>query len=661
MTVTVFDPTTPLSTTQSEYSQIEQNTGTGALGTTLINADSYSCPGATNINIVYTPGGVNYTIAQVNLGTSDTALATISQSSSTTFAITFSGSGYGAFVAVDPSVSSPISLTDFSNLTSCSNTVVISSSIPTATSSGLQTASSNQSSLLSSLVSNQSVLPSGVGGSGTVPAIPNISHSALQQQATQQIVAAKSEAAYSALWVSSLTKDIHISGEYQALLTWLQSFSPSQTETLGYMTDYSNDVQFSLESWATWQKTRTWAYGSGNHYSKSTSDRHEEAQSYRLNSGTVIDLYAPSVYTRCEDTTIQARNYLLSSDLNRNNSIYSWNRSDKLAVTQSKVGVQYCTSALFAYGSAAYRVSGSLLEQTGQAKLQVTNEYDLVLGQLNATTTSNWVVRSGNLVWQQSTDSTYTVSNKDIFVCSQGENHMSSQGETNIVSGTDLYTSSQGSTHVSAAGQLSLDGSLIQIGMGGFGRPVINLDTNTILGGSNSLSSLGISGASSAGSITSAGVNISPSSAASVGSSAIGMAAGTSAINQYLPSAGSSSSALGSVASASVASATSPTTSQNLTSQGLGNVSFGSSTQLAQQVTSAITSGNTSALTQKLFATGQTALAKSITSLFTPTTSKTVPAAPTTTTVPTPQSLDDYTLLGLPDFDTTSSNGYWSE
>lgn len=514
--------------------------------------------------------------------------------------------------------------------------------------SNLKVARTNQVNLLKNIVP-------------TTLTVPEVSHEVFEQQAQEKILNAKSEASYSALGVITLSKDFHIDGEFQSLINWLKSFSnDKQQTTLNYLNEYKENLELSFESWATWQKSRTWAYSAGHTYSKSTSVKQDEAHSIRLNSGTVLDFYSPSIYSRCEDFTIQGRSYFLSSDFSRLSSLYSWNRAEKLSVLQTKTGITYATEDLYSYGTNTYRVSSSLLEQAEIAKFQVQGELSLLAGQFNSLIEDNWVVRANKLIWQQSQDSSYLVSNKSVFITAKEENHLSSVGETNIVAGTSMYLSSNSSSNISSKGVLSLSGSVVQIGSGSFSRPILDLDSNKILGGVSSLTSTGISGLSSSGIISAAGISVSSSAITNVATNAIKQA-GVSDISDFLSDSGETN--LGSMAKSAISSIVETSTaSLDLSSIGLGEVNFSSATNLATEVASSVTNGNFSSLKSKLYQTGQTLIAKNINSLFGSDSSKaTLPSAPTTETIPEAQELIDYSSISIPDLTTSTSNGWWVE
>ena len=514
--------------------------------------------------------------------------------------------------------------------------------------SSLKSARTNQVGLL------KSVVP-------TTQKVPDVSHEVFQNQALESIIGSKSEASYSALGIATLSKDFHVDGEFQALIDWLKSFSSDDhLTTLSYLEKYKQDLELSFESWATWQKSRTWAYGGGHSYTKSTSVRQDEAHSMRFNSGTVLDFYSPSIYSRCEDFTVQGRNYFLSSDIHRRSSLYSWSRAEKLSVSQSKTNINYATTASYNYGANSYRVSNSLLEQADKAKIQVQNELSLLAGQFNSLIEDNWVVRAGKLVWQQSTDSSYLVSNKSVFITAKEENHLSSVGETNMVAGTSMHLSSGLSTNVSSKGVLSLSGSIVRIGSGSFARPVLDLDSNKILGSSSLLTSSGISSLSSNGIISAAGISVSPSSITKVATNAIKQA-GISELSSFLPEGVSTS--LGSVAKSALTDIVGKgKSSLDLSDLGLGKVDFGSSSKLATEVASSVVSSDFKPLKKKLYATGQKLIADQIGKLFASNSSKPpLPSAPTTETVPEAQELIEYSTISLPDLTTSTSNGWWTE
>lgn len=644
---TIFDPSQPvLLPDQLLYNQLSLQPAKGSLTEVVISPDSYICSGSTHLKVVYNNSNQEFGIAVISPNLSSKQKVSLTKVNDTMYRVSFSESGSAAFAAVPVSAGTKISIQDYQNLENAGNVVVVTANLVDDQGSILGKAKSTQSSLLRGLVNKKKPLP-------------EVSHQTFSKEAQRSILNSKEEASNSSLGLSSISKDSHIDDEYLVLLDWLKSFSSDDhTSSLESLKSYKTVLQSSFESWALWQKTRTSFSGSGHSFSKSTTIKQDEAYSFRFNSGAVIDFYSPSMYTRCEDFTVQGKNYLSVTDINRQVSTYSWRRAQKLSVLQTKTSIDYCTDSLYSYGNDTYRVSSNLLEQADQAKIQIKEELGLLAGQFNSKVDDNWVVRAGKLVWQESKDSTYLVSDKNIFISSKGENHITSQGETNLVAGSSMYLSSTASTSISSGGILSLSGSMVHIGMGGFSRPVLDLDSKKILGGLNSLSSLGLSSLSSAVSMTASGLTINPLSAVSVVTNAAEQI-GLSELSSFLPS-GIADKGLGSIGKSALTSAVSKET-LNLTGLGLGKVDTKTASKLSSEVAKAVASGDTKSLSSKLTASGQKLLANKLTDLLGSGSAKDagLPASPTPAAVPNPNELADYDESSLPPASKSVDNGWW--
>ena len=644
---TIFDPTQPvLISDQLFYSQLSTQPAKGSLTEVVIRPDSYVCSGSTHIRVVYNNSNQEFGIAVISPNLSSKQKVLLTKVSDSLYKISFSKSGSAAFAAVPLSMGTSITNQDYQSLKNASSVIVVTANLISEQSSVLEKAKETQSSLLRGLVNKKTL-------------VPEVSYQTFSSEAQKSILNSKEEASNSSLGLSSIGKDSHIDDEYLVLLNWLKSFSSSNhNSSLESLNTYKTVLQSSFESWAVWQKTRTNFSGSGHSFSKSSTIKQEEAHSFRFNSGTVIDFYSPSIYTRCEDFTVQGKSYLSITDLNRQVSTYSWRRAQKLSVLQTKIGIDYCTDSLYSYGSDTYRVSSNLLEQANQAKIQVKEELGLLVGQFNSKIDNNWVVRAEMLVWQESEESTYLVSGKNVFISSKGENHITSKGETNLVSGSSMYLSSTTSTSVSSGGVLSLSGSMVHIGMGGFSRPILDLDSKKILGGVNSLTSLGISSLSSTAAMTASGLAINPLSAVSVVTDAA-KKIGLSELSSFLPSQ-TANKELGSIGKSALTSAVSSET-LNLTALGLGTVDSKTASQLSFEVAKAAASGDTKALSSKLTANGQKILANKLTALlgFGGVKDAGLPASPTSATVPNPNELADYDESSLPSVSKSVDNGWW--
>jgi hypothetical protein len=643
----VFDPSQPvLLSDQLFFEQISLQSAKGSLAEVVIRPDSYVCSGSTHLRVVYNNSNQEFNIAVISSSLSSTQKVLLTKINDSLYNVSFKESSSAAFAAVPVSSGSRISLQEYQNLNNAGNVIVVTANLVTDQSSILGKAKKTQSNLLSGLVNKKAQTP-------------EVSHQTFSSEAKKSILNSKEEASNSSLGLSLISKDSHIDDEYIVLLDWLKSFSSDKhASSLESLKSYKTVLQSSFESWALWQKTRTSFSGSGHSFSKSTTTKQDEAYSFRFNSGAVIDFFSPSVYTRCEDFSIQGKSYLSVTDLNRQVSTYSWKRAQKLSVLQTKISIDYCTDSLYSYGNDTYRVSSSLLEQADQAKIQVKEELGLLAGQFNSKIENNWVVRAGKLVWQQSSDSTYLVSDKNVFVSSKGENHITSKGETNLVAGSSMYLSSTTSTSVSSGGVLSLSGSMIHIGMGGFGRPILDLDSKKILGGLNSLTSLGISGLSSSAATTASGISINPLSAVSVVTNATKQL-GLPELSSFLPS-DTAHKALGSIEKSALTSSVTKQT-LNLTGLGLGKVDTKTASQLSSQIGKAVASGDLSSLSSKLVASGQKLLANKLTALLGLGKVKDadLPPVPTSSKIPEPNELTDYSESSLPPISKSVDNGWW--
>jgi hypothetical protein len=644
---TIFDPSQPvLLSDKLFYDQLSVQPAKGSLTEVVIRPDSFVCSGSTNLKVVYNNSDQEFGIAVISPNSSSKQNVLLTKISDSLYKVSFRKSGSAAFAAVPISAGNSITSQDYQSLENAGSVVVVTANLVSEQDSVLQKAKKTQSSLLRGLVNKKTV-------------VPEISYQTFSSEAQKSILNSKEEASNSSLGLSSISKDSHIDDEYLVLLNWLKSFSSNNhNSSLECLNTYKTVLQSSFESWALWQKTRTSFSGSGHSFSKSSTIKQEEAHSFRFNSGAVIDFYSPSMYTRCEDFTVQGKSYLSVTDLNRQVSTYSWRRAQKLSVLQTKIDINYCTDSLYSYGNDTYRVSSNLLEQADQAKIQVKEELGLLVGQFNSKINNNWVVRAGKLVWQESEESTYLVSGKNVFISSKGENHITSKGETNLVAGSTMYLSSTTSTSISSGGVLSLSGSMVHIGTGGFSRPILNLDSKKILGGVNSLSSLGISSLSSTAAMTASGLAINPLSAVNVVTKATEQI-GLSELSSFLPSE-TANKELGSVEKSALTSSVSSET-LNLKALGLGKVDSNTASKLSFEVAKAAASGDTKELSSKLTANGQKILANKLTALLGSGNLKDagLPASPTSATVPNPKELANYDESSLPSASNSIDNGWW--
>ena len=514
-----FNPKIPL----VNINQLQGLSGKGSLASTLVSAESFVFPKSTIVKIKSYDGnffGIKLAFVKTEDSDNRWIAPTITKLTNSTgvedsrkeesFRITFGENGKAGVVAVFENQKDVLTISELQQLTDTSN-VILLTSYSAAKEKIPEVISPNFTSELSkSILSNFS--------KNTKAERTN---ALIEKNNISALVASTAETSYSAFYIASYTKDTHLTEEVNNLLAWLSGFSNSEA-VVNQIISYRDGVQPTLESWAQQQTLRSKMSANGNTFSKSSSVKQEEARSFRFNSGTTIDFYSPSIYTRCEDFTLQGLNLFLLTDLQRRTCLYSWDRVDNLSVLNTKTQVITASAASYLYTKTCYRVSEKLVEDCLTLKQQATEGIDVIAGKLNAQYSGDVVVRSEGQSWNQSKGSSYLVADENICLAAKGEVESISDGDSNTVAKKNLFLTGGINTYVSGSAGVHISGSIVYLGSGGSViKPVIDLDTQRILGDQSKLSELGLVSADNVVTVTAGGLSLASDQAVGIASSAI--------------------------------------------------------------------------------------------------------------------------------------------
>lgn len=513
-----FNPKIPL----VNVNQLQGLSGRGSLASILVTSDSFVFPKSTIVRIENYEAnffGIKLAFIQADETVSGWKPPTVTKLSNTrgleavrkqeSYRITFEGKGKAAVVAVFENQKDVLSVAELQLLTDASNVIVLESYSATEESTPEVVTVNLAGELFKSL------------SKGSKKTKPENTRNNIEKNNIFALTNDRANASYGTLFIASYTKDTHLTEEVNSLLTWLSSFSNSE-EVVTQLVNYRDAVQPTLESLALQQTLRGQMSASGNSFSKSSAEKHEEAKSFRFNSGTSIDFYSPLVYTQCDDFTLQGRNLFLLTDLQKRTSQYSWDRVGTLSVLNTKTQVTLATASSYLYTKTCYRVSERLVEDCKTLKLQATEGIDVIAGKLNAQYNGDFTTRSEGQFLSKSKGDSYLLSGGNVCLAAKGEVQSISDGDTNVLAKRNLFLTGSINTYLSGSAGVHISGPVVYLGSGGSViKPVLDLDVGKILGDVSQLSELGVVSADGAVTVTAGGLSLASNQVAGIASSAI--------------------------------------------------------------------------------------------------------------------------------------------
>jgi hypothetical protein len=513
-----FNPKIPL----VNVSQLQGLSGKGSLASTVLTSDSFVFPKSTIVRLQNYEAnffGIKLAFIQADEIVSRWRSPTVTKLGSTTglravrkqesYKITFEGKGKAAVVAVFENEKDVLTVAELQMLTNASNVIVLESYSAGEESTPEVVTVNLASELLKSL------------SKGRKKTRPENTLNNIEKNNIFALANDRANASYGTLFIASYTKDTHLTEEVNSLLTWLSSFSNSG-EVVDQLVSYRNAVQPTLESLAQQQTLRGHMSANGNSFSKSSAEKHEEARSFRFNSGTSIDFYSPLVYTQCEDFTLQGRNLFLLTDLQKRTSQYSWDRVSTLSVLNTKTQVTVATTSSYLYTKTCYRVSERLVEDCKTLKLQATEGIDVIAGKLNAQYNGDFTTRSEGQFLSSSKGDSYLLSGGNVCLAAKDEVQSISDSDTNVLAKRNLFLTGSINTYLSGSAGVHISGSVVYLGSGGSViKPVLDLDVGKILGDKSQLSELGVVSADGPVTVTAGGLSLASNRVAEIVSNAI--------------------------------------------------------------------------------------------------------------------------------------------
>lgn len=282
--------------------------------------------------------------------------------------------------------------------------------------------------------------------------------------------------------LATFNKDHHFDTEFRSLLAWLRSFnSPDHTITLSSLDSYKTDFEFAQANLNLWQKNITILPVSHFTYTKTKYTNQSEAYNFRFVSDSTYETIAPLNLNTCSCFSVLGEDFNTQTNIFRSSSKFNWQRSSQLSVVQSLNYLNQTTnSSYFNSTNSFISTKAKTLQQTNTYKLQVEENYDLIVGQINVDCKTNSILRTEGLIFNESKGNSYNLS-KNLFIESKEEVSIKSSQNTNLYAQSTFYISSQGELSLASNSITRIQGSIVQIGMGSSARPIIDLDTNTIL------------------------------------------------------------------------------------------------------------------------------------------------------------------------------------
>lgn len=299
--------------------------------------------------------------------------------------------------------------------------------------------------------------------------------------------------------------------------------------------NYINSQKASYSSLLAVESTQKDNHGVGATASRTTAEDNREAKSFRFNSGTLFDIYAPQLTTNANVSVHQAKTQHNQVFHQQTSTVHSWSRSQNINVVQTANNYSYATDRNYVASTNYFHESSYNHQYADYFRLQVGQssgdpvskssrlKSSELYGSCNIGAHNNFTVstRKG-LISMSAEDGFIAKANGAVSVSGKKGVSINSSIGANITARADLSMSSMGPVSVSSLSFLSLnsggvmllDAGIIFVGMGAGLKPSVNLDatlgtlgkvTSALAGSGFSVGSVvGLASAVASGNITGA-------------------------------------------------------------------------------------------------------------------------------------------------------------
>ena len=463
--------------------------GSSTISKILLTADNPVNVGSTNIKVT-NPYNSDFKLVTVLPEPSLSPFVSITNISTNNsrFLVKVSSSGSFFLAAVPVSVSnSSFSLQEFKSVTDHSQAISITCNLASESSSN--SPSPSTSSFRNSLKFVDKCLETTKSSNplSTInkdsPAVSQDTNVTSQKpKVIQQILRSNETLSQTITSLATINKDHHFNNEFKALLAWLRSFNSSDhNSTLSSVDSYKTEFEASQTNLSLWQKNTSILPVSHFSYYKTKYTSQSEAYNFRFISKNTHETISPLNLNVCSTFSIIGDDFNSLTNIFRISSKFLWQRSSELSVSQSSNYVNQSSNSIYLCSTNLFvSTKTKTLQQSNSFKLQVDTNYDLIVGQINVDCKTNNTFRVEGQNFNESKGNSYHLA-KNFFIESSEETSLKSKGDTQLYSQAALYISSERELAISSNSITKIDGSSIQIGMGAGARPIIDLDTNSIL------------------------------------------------------------------------------------------------------------------------------------------------------------------------------------
>lgn len=276
-------------------------------------------------------------------------------------------------------------------------------------------------------------------------------------------------------------RDQHFKGEFKYLELWLKNFTNQDEKTIKALDNYKEELDFNQGQINVWQRVVQDIPASGFSFNKSNSTSHNQAYNFRFISPHCFETISPLNLNVSDNFSVLGNCFNSVTNTFKVSSKFNWQRSTDLYVNQNSNYINQSSGSFYIGNVNSYTsTKEKTLQQTGSLKIQVDQNYDILAGQVNTQCSTNSILRTKGIIYNEAEKDSYLIANS-YQVQTKEDISIKSNTDTNLYAQNTFYISAQGELSLASNSITRIQGSIIQIGMGSSARPIIDLDTNTIL------------------------------------------------------------------------------------------------------------------------------------------------------------------------------------
>lgn len=233
----------------------------------------------------------------------------------------------------------------------------------------------------------------------------------------------------------------------------------------------------------------------GNNSSANSSHEYKEAKSFRTNSATLVDISTPVYTLNANQAVIQGKTLNKQVFHQQTSCVHNFLRAQETSVLEAQSAYTYTTSEYFVgspqiltEASRNYMFGDYIKIQSGQSNQQKVSDVDvgddyggIGMGAwgdiILASSNKNIFLDSKQQINAIAGDKVRFRSGESMALTAQNGIIINAENEVAVNSNGNMVVSSKNFMAFNCDGTMYLDATIVNIGMGGFWKPSINLET----------------------------------------------------------------------------------------------------------------------------------------------------------------------------------------